>query len=203
MKVKVIAGDGAIASAISFGRRSRESIDRNIDRLRTFSRNLRPEASERIIAIEDKLNRYLDSDVKDALRSANSNRSAAFRDDIIMFLADQKSIADTPPSMRRYLLANRRLGSLFRQQRLDAWGLKPGFLGIEPGEEDPYYVAVMNGVIQESEDKFYSEYRLGDSVVDGEILSIDEQTDVIATWNRIDELLDESVDPTSPLGESL
>jgi hypothetical protein len=205
MKVRVIEGDEAILSATAYGRRSRESIDRGIDRLRRFSRNLRDGVLDKVDRIETSIRRYLDDDIGRAVREVNKRKKRGYRDDIIMFLAEREDIADAPPRMRRWALSNPRLASLFRQQRLDGWGASPDFLDVAPGERDPYYVATRNGVVERDEQSglFYSDYSYGDCTVDGEYLHADEQLDVIATHDVIDDLLDQNIDPTSPLGESL
>lgn len=205
MKVKVIEGDEAILSATTFGRRSRESIDRDFSRLRRFSRNLRDGVLDKIDRIETNIRRYLDDDIGKAVRELNKRKRRGYRDDIIMFLQEREDIADAPPVMRRWSLANPRLGSLFRQQRLDGWGASPDFLDTPIGERDPYYVATRNGVVEKDEETglYYSEYSYGECEVNGVLLSPDEQLDVIATHDVINDLLDQNIDPTSPLGESL
>lgn len=205
MKVRVIEGDEAILSATAYGRRSRDSIDRGIDRLRRFSRNLRDGVLDKVDRIETSIRRYLDDDIGRAVREVNKRKKRGYRDDIIMFLSEREDIADAPPRMRRWALANPRLASLFRQQRLDGWGASPDFLDADPTERDPYYVATRNGVVERDDQSglFYSEYSYGDCSVDGEYLHVDEQLDVIATHDVIDDLLDQNIDPTSPLGESL
>ncbi len=205
MKVRVLEGDEAILSTRAYGRRSRESIDRGIDRLRKFSRSLRDGVLDKVDRIETGIRRYLDEDIIKTSRDVNKRRKKGYRDDIIMFLCDRSEIADSPPRMRRWALSNPRLASLFRQQRLDGWGAAPDFLDVAIGERDPYYVATRNGVVEKDEESgiYYSEYSYGDSVVDGELLLVEEQLDVIATHDVINDLLDQNIDPTSPLGESL
>lgn len=205
MKVRIIEGDEAVLSAVAFGRRSRDSVERSVGRLRRFSRNLRDGALDKIDHIESTIRRYLEDDIEKVVRDVNKRRKRGYRDDIIMFLESREDIADCGPKMRRWLLANRRLGSLFRQQRLDGWGASPELLDFEPGERDPYYVATRNGVVEKDEESglYYSEYSYGDCVVDGEFLHVDSQLDVIASHDIIDDLLDQGIDPTSPLGELL
>lgn len=205
MKVKVIEGDEAILSATTYGRRSRDAIDRDFDRLRRFSRNLRDGVLDKIERIEGSIRRYLDEDIGRAVREVNKRKRRGYRDDIIMFLAEREDIADAPPVMRRWSLANPRLAALFRQQRLDGWGAPPDFLDVAAGERDPYYVATRNGVVEKDDESglYYSEYSYGDCNVDGVHLHADEQLDIIATHDVIDDLLDQNIDPTSPLGESL
>lgn len=205
MKVRVIEGDEAILSAVAYGRKSRESVERSVSRLRRFSRNLRDNVLEKVNKIEGTIRRYLDDDIGRVVREVNRRRKRGYRDDVILFLESQGDIADCGPRYRRWLLANKRLGALFRQQRIDGWGAAPEFLDFEPGERDPYYVATRNGVVEKDEESglYYSEYSYGDCEVDGEMLHLDEQLDVIATHDVIDDLLDQNIDPTSPLGESL
>lgn len=203
MKIRIIEGDEAILSAVAFGRRSRESVERSIGRLRSFSRNLRDGALDKMEAIEKNIRRYLDDDITDVVRKVNRKRKRGYRDDIIMFLENREDIADCTPSNRRWLLANKRLGALFRQQRIDGWGAPPDLLDVAIGERDPYYVATRNGIVEKDDETglFYSEYSYGDCEVDGERLHIDDQLSVIANHDVIDELLDQGIDPTSPLGE--
>lgn len=205
MKVRIIEGDEAIMSAVAYGRRSRDSVERSVSRLRRFSRNLRDGVLDKIDRIEGSIKRYLDEDISRVVRDVNKRRKRGYRDDVIMFLESREEIADCQPRMRRWALANRRLGALFRQQRLDGWGAAPEFLDFEPGERDPYYVATRNGVVEKDEESgiYYSEYSYGDCEVDGDVLTADEQLDVIATHDIIDDLLDQGIDPTSPLGELL
>lgn len=204
MKVKVISGDEHIFASLAFGKRSRESVERSARRLRDFRNKLRPELTDRLDRIEKSIYRYLDDDVTDAVRRANRNRHKSFRDDIIMFLANAEEISDAPESNRRWLLSSPRMRNLFKQQRLHAWGCKPDYIDIEPGEADPYYVAIKNGeVVTDDEGNSYSDYVIGGCDVDGIHLSRDEQLDLIATLDVAHDLLDQGIDPTSPLGESV
>lgn len=206
MRAKVIQGDSAILSATAFGRRKRESIDRGIERLRSFGRNLRSGTLDRIERLEKNIRRYFDEDIDEAIRDVNKRRKVGFRDDVIMYLGTAEEIADAGPSYRRWLLANKRLGNLFRQQRVDGWGAAPDYLDVGPNDRDPYYEAVYNGVVQEDAEQpgvFYSEYCYGGNEVNGEYLTPGKQVDILATFDVIDDLLDQNIDPTSPTGETL
>lgn len=206
MRVKVIAGDNAILSATAFGKKRREDVDRGLDRLRRVGRNLRSGAMEKIERLENNIRRFFDSDIDEALRSVNTRRKVGFRDDVLMFLGNNEEIADAGPRARRWLLGHKRLANLFRQQRIDGWGASKEFLDVEPNERDPYYVAVRNGAVEqdaENPEVFYSEYSYGDCEVDGEVLTVGAQLDLVATYDVIDDLLDQGIDPTSPTGETL
>lgn len=206
MRVKVIAGDNAILSATAFGKKRREDIDRGMERLRRVGRNLRSGALEKMEKLEDNIRRFFDSDIDDALRDVNKRRKVGFRDDVVVFFGTNEAIADAGPKARRWLLGNKRLANLFRQQRIDGWGAPPEFLDVEPTERDPYYVAVRNGTVEQDAEQpevYYSEYSYGDCEVDGEVLTVGAQLDLVATYDVIDDLLDQGIDPTSPTGETL
>lgn len=205
MEVTYIAGDGAILDSMLYGRVSRKSVEESSDRLREFRRSVRSDVFDAIDRVESTLDRLLEDDIDDVLRKANKKRSKLWKEDILEFLGDLEEISSATERTQIWLLGNRRLNALFKQQRIQAWGRDPSkdILEREDGR-NPYNDAVYNGaIITDDEGNSYSECIVGGHEVDGESISLETQLELIATYDVIDQYLDDGIDPTNPLGESL
>lgn len=205
MEVTYIAGDGAILDSMLYGRVSRKSIEESSDRLREFRRSVRSDVFDAIDRVETSLDRLLEEDIDDVLRKANKKRSKLWKEDILEFLCNLEEISSATERAQVWLLGNRRLNALFKQQRIQAWGRDPSKAVFEREDgRNPYTDAVYNGaIITDSDGNSYSECIVGGHTVDGETISLETQLELIATYDVIDQYLDDGIDPTNPLGESL
>lgn len=107
--------------------------------------------------------------------------------------------------MQRWIMANPSVRDLYHRQQLD--GYSDTYIDIHGSvtKEDHYdYRRVMNGVMVETPDDWYSKEYL-DEILDGDReLLHEEQVDIIHTWNAMDLILAlGQEDPTSPSGGSL
>lgn len=205
MKIQFIEGDDAVLRASAFGMRTRDDMERSYSRLEEFGRRLSNRAGEYIDRARESLNRLYDPTVKNALRRLASSRRGLYRENIIQFLQDEMEIAQAPEVQRRWILANPKMRNRARRQLLHLWGAQPDAFDLPAvGEEDPYETAMYNGLVKQHEDgRFYSEYVVGGCVVEGELLDLEEQNDLIATDFIVEESLANGLDCTNPKGESL
>lgn len=205
MEVDIIDGDDAVFRASAYGLPDRESLSRSYERLEEYGRSLSTRASNFLGHAKKALDKLHDPSIKRALRRLSSSRRGLFRNNTIQFLDEQLEIAQAPEIMRRWLVAHPRLHRLNLNQRINAWGSKPNTYDLGPVHEpDRYYKAATNGLAKETEDgSWVTEYEVGACFVDGDTIDLIEQCDIVATYNVIDDLLDQGIDPTSPEGEGL
>lgn len=205
MKINFIDGGDAEYRAAAFGMRTREDMERSYRRLDEFSRRLSNRASDMVDQARESLDRLYDPSVKDSLRRMTKGRRGLYRENLIQFLGDETEIAQAPQVQRRWILANQKMRNRARRQQLHLWGAQPDAFDLPPvGEVDPYEVAMYNGMVKQHEDgRYYSEYVVGGCEVEGELLTLDEQNDLIATDFIVEDCLANGIDPTNPKGESL
>jgi uncharacterized protein YbaA (DUF1428 family) len=115
-----------------------------------------------------------------------------FQANIISPLFEIGSIQNAPLIMQRYIMAQPDIREAFHKQRID--GYSNDYVDMHPGVigEDHYdYRRVMNGVIQidneTGEEK--TVHYLDDSIGDDKDLRLDEQVDIMSTWDIVSSLM--------------
>lgn len=138
--------------------------------------------------------------------AVNRHSRSSFRDDMIMEMFDTEDLQHTPRIMQDYLLADRRINYLARNQRMEAWGRDREDYAREneaDARHNHYYRAMNNGMMQvsdEDDSNMVIENFLG-MEDDDEVprLSFDEQRALHLSRDRILDIFNEGVeDPTSP-----
>ncbi|URG14151.1 hypothetical protein [Pectobacterium phage vB_ParM-25] len=184
----------------------RDSVERTYSRLEEFSRGLSSRAREGLERTRGLIESMYDDTVRNSLRILGRVKRGLFRDDVIQFLDDQTEIATAPMTMRRWILAHPFIRSRYDTQSIDAWGSKPGQWDLEgKGYEDLFYRAATNGLATKNEKgEWWSEYTFGGCSVPGAgTISLEEQMDILATWDIIDDCIADGIDPTSVMKERL
>lgn len=206
MKVSIISGDDRSFRAAAFGMPDRETVERSFSRLEEFSRGLSARAKEGLDRTRTLIDSMYDETVRTSLRLLSRAKRGMYRDDVIQFLDDQTQIALAPDQMRRWLLAHPFIRNRYDKQSIDAWGSKPGQWDLDGKHyEDFYFRAATNGrVTQNEEGEWWSEYTYGGCTVAGVgTISLEEQLDILATWDVVDDCIADGIDPTSVMKERL
>lgn len=107
---------------------------------------------------------------------------------------------------RRFIMSAPSVRELYYKNRIEGYGDK--YKDPYPnrvGEQDPIYRIVMNGMWQEDDEGMYfTEYWEDDEMALEEPIDADEQFEVMATWDRIKNILDKmDDDPTSPFNNKM
>lgn len=141
-----------------------------------------------------------------AIRAVGRSIRSLWQLDEIRPLTDIGLLQHAPLCMQRYIMAQPQARSLFHQQRLD--GYSDTYVDLHPGaigEEHYDYRRVMDGmvVVQETPDAEgnfdYTATTYFDELLPDDIeLSLDEQMDVIESWQHLQSYLERGKeDPTS------
>lgn len=155
----------------------------------------------------DDRRRSLDIDTLTRRAAAiNRHSSSAFRDDMIMELLDIADFQHAPVTMQQYLLTDRRIRYMARNQRIEAWGYNPSEL--EPDDElrhNRYYRAMNDGMLRVSEenekDMFVEDFLCSDP--DEELNYYDKRA-IHYSVERARRILEEGLeDPTSKMNNLL
>lgn len=161
----------------------------------------------------DYLDRYDDRsralDVETLARRAlaiNRHSRSSFRDDMIMDMYDIGELQHTPLVMQDYLLADRTINYLARNQRIEALGRSRDDYARDSEDDarhNHHYRAMNNGMMRTSENDdadMYTENFLGiEDDRDTPKLSYDEQRSLYLSRDRILAIFNEgNEDPTSP-----
>lgn len=206
MKIAIVDGGESVFRAAAFGLPDREEMERSYERLERFTNNLSDRAKGMLGSAKTLIRSLYDDGVRTALKKLNSSKRGLYRDNIIQFLDSQEEIATAPMAMRRWILSNPRIRSIYDRMSTHAWGSKPNAFELnEKGTEDPYWKAIRNGVAEKNEKgEWWVEYTYGACQVEGEpFLDLEMQTDLLATMDVLEATLDAGIDPLNPLGELL
>lgn len=181
--------------------RRRKEKDRETFR-ETLSRYRGREYIERF----DDRSRALDID-KLARRATAINRMSrsAFRDDMIMDLLDIADAQHASRTMQNYLLSDRRIGYLARNQRIEAWQRDMDEFDYPDPSYNPHYRQMMDGFMVDSEhdskDMQVTEFLC---MEDEDRISYTEQRSIHYSRERIMEMLQaKGEDPTSKMNNLL
>lgn len=204
MKVDIIGGDDRLFRAAAFGLPDRESLQRSYNRLEDFSRNISDRAKEHLGKAKELIGSIFDESIAIKLNRVLNNQRGIYRRDAIQFLDSAEEIALAPVKMRRWIISNPRVRKLFDRQAIHAWGSKKDAFDLpEAGESDPFWRALNNGVAAEDENgQWWTEFEHGLEELTKEPLRLDEQLDLIATMDILNQTMDDGIDPTNPFGES-
>ncbi len=112
-------------------------------------------------------------------------------DDASIYYLAEREICKANVEMRKYVLAQPTLNKLYQTQSCDTWSgdnfkLVNEYKGNP--KENPDYLTVMDGVDVDEEEMI---------IYDGEIeLDTLEQFDIISTWQNVENLIQQGIDPT-------
>lgn len=208
LKFQRVRGDAISMRAAAFGTGSREARDDDYSRLQEFTRNLRDRSRGFVEQTREILDVFYSDETREMVRDSVATLTGVYRRNMIAFLRDYTDIGTAPEVQRRYIVAHHRLREFVRDQRCDAYGQKWNL--PERKEEDVYYRAMRNGLVEvptDETERCYSdfEYGLQDELREAgaDPLLLGEQLDGVATWAVMDHLMDLGIDPTSKSGELL
>lgn len=119
--------------------------------------------------------------------------------DTVRQLSTIEAVQLAPEAMKRWLLANPSLQPYLENDLLDGYSHYDTYNPVfEKPEENPYYLSVINGDLQ---DKHFTEYMLIDEMA--EELSFEQKLFIKRAWALSDEAIEEGRDPTSKWDKTL
>lgn len=208
LKFRRIEGDAMTMRASAYGMASRANRDDDYSRLNEFTRNLRDRSRGFVEQTRELLDIFYSDETRELVQDANSVLRGIYRRNVVQFLDDHAEIGTAPEVMQRFIVAHGRYREFVRDQRCDAYGREWDLPARK--EDDVYYRAVMNGVVQvpvDDTERCYSdfEYGIGEEL---KALGVDpllamEQVGAVDTYAVMDHLMDLGIDPTSKAGELL
>lgn len=210
MKVNIITADSDIVSTHLFGEYSGRIMERSRDKMARLSRNLTDGARSMFDRATRRMEELFDPELTRLARRIRRANKHQYQEDNYFFIDSQEGMANAPNRMREMITSEPRVRRMIQQQRLDGYGIKPNSSRISsPITEDPFWKAATNGLSKEVQCErtgktiWVSDYEYGANYVDDHHVYIEDQVDILATWDRVNQLLDEGIDPTSPLGEKI
>lgn len=137
-------------------------------------------------------------------RQASAMVGTMWDADEIRYLKALTDIQLAKTVMQRWIMANPVVREMYHAQAVD--GYSDTYIDLHPGDigENHYdYRRVMNGIAVEVDDRILCT-TYPDELLDEKELSIEEQVDILLTWDQIEKHLNErKEDPTSKWGSSL
>lgn len=205
MAVYIEHGNADAVIGSFYGRVSNSVQERNLERFARFSSNIVGAGAELFKESLDRVKYAYSDKVQKLIHRVKSTQSEYYREDELQYLGTQKAIAITPPKMQLILLAQSQLFSLFSHQGIEGFGFNYDQQEHNAERIENIRRAVCNGLIvqEEGTDLWYSDYEYGLNEVDGIPMNNLAQIDILDTWNVVDELIEQGIDPTSKLGERL
>lgn len=133
------------------------------------------------------------------LRAAGNIISSRWDADVIKPLATLDELQVAPPSMHRWLMAEPTIRHLYHNNQCDGYG--DSYVDLEPGkigEEHSDWRMVMDGIVQETDDGWYFNQYIEDTLEEDVELLADEQFDILRSWEAMaTAALNREEDPTS------
>jgi len=121
----------------------------------------------------------------------------------VIYPLDETHIPEANLMMQHYIMANPNVRELYDKNMCH--GFQETYIDYEPdntGKERYDYQRVMDGVLQFEEDgSGYVEYYSNEDYY--EPLDILDKSAILETWNAVNNLIYDDIDPTSPDGEEL
>lgn len=164
------------------------------------------EAGQRFYSnVSDMFERLNGSEALRRARMVKEKITGVFLPDDIRYLNTIEKIQQAQPYMQRFIMAQPNLRQMYHQQRVD--GFSHAYIDAEPtlvGKDHIDYRFVVDGVIQTDEEgeHFYTFYDPENDI--HRQLILDEQNDILNTWDLINICLDaRKYDPSSAYGDCL
>lgn len=164
------------------------------------------EAGQRFYSnVSDMFERLNGSEALRRARMVKEKITGVFLPDDIRYLNTIEKIQQAQPYMQRFIMAQPNLRQMYHQQRVD--GFSHSYIDAEPtlvGKDHIDYRFVLDGVIQTDEEgeHFYTFYDPENDI--HRQLILDEQNDILNTWDLINICLDaRKYDPSSAYGDCL
>lgn len=199
-------GDSAVAGAL-FGKPMAAAQDYISSSVNTYIQAIGDTTSNIGQAIQSRFNEVRSSAAIQHIENMRNRVSSIWQTDSIRHLENISAIQQAPLSMQRWVIANPYLRKHYNRGGLEAYDNQ--YVDIRPGGFGPThydYRRVMNGIVSLEEDKLaeYTNY-YEPGIDEKDLLSIVEKASILATWNVINEALDEckTIDPTSVWNSTL
>ena len=121
--------------------------------------------------------------------------------DVIRPIVSIEDCCTAPPTMRRWLMAEPYIRRMYHGGQIDGYSQSYyDFHGKVSGEDHYDYRRVTEGLIEVDEDGYESYASYFDDVVEGDVLEIEEQVDIVTGWTFLVSSVKEGIDPTSRFG---
>lgn len=201
----VVYGGDAEFSALAYGERHPNLVQFLTNQVESFSQNLNEQGKylyERASTAFQAINN------SDAVRLARAVRRKAqniWDDGNIKPLTDIGQLQNAQLKMQRWIMAEPKVRRSYHDQRCD--GYSDSYIDTNPnhiGESHYDYRRVMDGMLTTNAEGRDVINNYIDVVSVGDNLSIEEQADILVTWQSIREHMNRKKDdPTSPFNASL
>lgn len=193
-----VANDVRDFSYNPFSHRTQGSIDAIRDHVSSMGRYLGDRAARLVSKVTDKVDEFFSRDNLEYERDLYNQSGRV--DDILRACYDLESIARANPVQQRWIMANPNLRKLYNRQLIH--GYQETYVDTEPdvlGEDHKDYRLAVNGIMRSDENGYdLIEWFFDEVDVDDAILSVNEQFDIMDSWETTDLILKYSdVDPTS------
>jgi len=156
-------------------------------------------------AIADRVNTqyqaFVDSTIGNRAAAIKNMVNAMWQDDSIRPLTDWGEVQNAPLQMVPYLMANPTVRELYHADRIEGYGDR--YLDKYPdsiGRDHYTYRRVTNGMVQS--DGHWNEY-YEQLHKDDVILNLIEKTAILSSWETMDDMVDDGLDPTNPWNDPI
>ena len=203
----VIQGSVDEWRALAYSTPSREYIDDFIEMSDRYDSLLIGRARDMYNSVSS---RFRDFSFRRATRRAKSTLRRVnnmFNYDGVYELKDIGEFQHAKARNRRFVMSEPTVRRMYYDNRVEGYGdLYEDVYKGRVGEDDPLYRMVMSGIWQESSEgeDYFVEYWDTEETELEEPITVEEQFDVVNSWERLRMLLDKMEDdPTSPYNQQL
>lgn len=199
-------GGGAEAVHVSmYGLDTQDTIDFVRSHIDRPTNNWRETASHFIDSMYNTYERFSGSTAMRLAKAATRQLRGAFRANRVRYLRTIDELQAPPLEMIPYVMLEPTVRRRFQEQRCEGYNGEYRDLYADRKLEDhPLYQRVMDGMVVDSEDGFeWTEYAPSQFDDGDDNLDIEEQTDIIRTWETMAAKMLGDEDPTSRFNSAL
>ena len=144
------------------------------------------------------------AEVKRKINAAINQTKSIFKPNRIYQLETLEEFQNPPPVMVKYLMANPIIKEIYNESRCQGYGSE--FYDVSNGgikEEDYVWRQVNSGILNDNEIGWSVNYYVDDLLDGDEVLTSEQKTDILTSWELMDLHVNQKDDPTDPLGDKL
>jgi hypothetical protein len=192
-------GDSDMLNTVSYGVRNHTIDDFMGQELQRASQTVIGFGQTFVQKAQEAFEAAVSSDAARLARAVTRQVNYMWQADTIRPLYGIDELQQAPPTMRKWIMAEPTIRKMYHEQQCD--GYSEQYIDTEPGmigEDHYHYRRVTDGVVFEDGDEMYSISYLDEEVPKEDDLLIEEQVEILQTWDSIRKAIEEGKeDPTS------
>jgi len=200
----VITGDPSTMMAAMFARPPAETMNSITNQITSYidtaTNNSFGVNNAMLSGVIDQYNQYTSGAMFNKIDAMRAKLGAIWQTDTVRRLSNRESIQQAPLEMRKYVMAQPSIRTLYKAGHLEAYDGK--YVDQHPNDmlgTNYDQRRVMDGVTTITDDVCHTSHYIEEDYNVGDMLNTIQRANIISTWRTIDKILakGDKVDPTS------